>query len=341
MTAQLESTEQMRMDADGDRAQKLDRRHALEQTQLEAVGVERQCQQRLEFLERARAENLAAAESEAQRIAVIKSKLAELSASLEDAQSLTAAAEAQVTESEQAAASASRERAVAAERLSESEQEIRRRSDTASGVERERARAAGRLAAMDERVPLLNDEVIRLTARVESLRQELLTLETQREQELNSRKVAELEIERLHTQLQTEASAVEAVGDRQAEAIARLSSRREERSSLESRLRLLDEMASMGEGLDEAVKRILAQRQNYTWFAGMLGDLIETDSAHATFIESALGEDLQMLLVATHTDLETAVDSIRGQEGRVRIGAIDLVNPPPIPARNCRAWNLW
>ena len=328
VTAQLESTEQMRMDADGDRAQKLDRRHALEQTQLEAVGVERQCQQRLEFLERARSENLAAAESEAQRIAVIKSKLSDLSASLEDAQSLTAAAEAQVTESEQAAASASRERAVASERLSESEQEIRRRSDTASGVERERARAAGRLAAMDERVPLLNDEVIRLTARVESLRQELLTLETQREQELQSRKVAELEIERLHTQLQTEASAVEAVGDRQAEAIARLSSRREERSSLESRLRLLDEMASMGEGLDEAVKRILAQRQNYTWFAGMLGDLIETDSAHAPFIESALGEDLQMLLVATHTDLETAVDSIRGQEGRVRIGAIDLVNSP-------------
>ena len=324
VTTQLESTEQNRLDADSARAQKLDRRHSLEQTQLEAVGVERQCQQRLEFLEGARAENLAAAETEAQRISVIKSKLSELSASLEDAQALTEAAEAQVTESEQAAASASRERAEVSEKLSESEQEIRRRSDTASGVERERARAAGRLAAMDERVPLLNDEVKRLTARVESLQHELVTLEAQRATELQSRHVAEVEIERLHTHLQTEASAVESVGDRQAEAIARLSSRREERSSLESRLRLLDEMASMGEGLDDAVKRILAQRQNYTWLAGMLGDLIETDSAHAPFIESALGEDLQMLLVSTHTDIESAVDSIRGQEGRVRIGAIDM-----------------
>jgi chromosome segregation protein len=328
VTAQLETTEQQRLEADSLRAQKLDRRHSLEQTQLEAVGVERQCQQRLEFLEGARAENLAAAETEAQRIAAIKAKLSELSASLEDAQALTAAAEAQVTEAEQAAASASRERAVASEKLSESEQEIRRRSDTASGVERERARAAGRLAAMDERVPLLNEEVKRLTSRVESLQQELVTLETQRANELQSRQVAELEIERLHTQLQAEASAVEAVGDRQAEAMARLSSRREERSSLESRLRLLDEMASMGEGLDEAVKRILAQRQNYAWFAGMLGDLIETDSEHAPFIESALGEDLQMLLVGTHTDLETAVDSIRSQDGRVRMGAIDMPFSP-------------
>ena len=328
VTAQLETTEQQRLEADSLRAQKLDRRHSLEQIQLEAVGVERQCQQRLEFLEGARAENLAAAETEAQRIAAIKAKLSELSASLEDAQALTAAAEAQVTEAEQAAASASRERAVASEKLSESEQEIRRRSDTASGVERERARAAGRLAAMDERVPLLNEEVKRLTSRVESLQQELVTLETQRANELQSRQVAELEIERLHTQLQAEASAVEAVGDRQAEAMARLSSRREERSSLESRLRLLDEMASMGEGLDEAVKRILAQRQNYAWFAGMLGDLIETDSEHAPFIESALGEDLQMLLVGTHTDLETAVDSIRSQDGRVRMGAIDMPFSP-------------
>ena len=328
VTVQLETTEQQRLDADSDRAQKLDRRHSLEQTQLEAVGVERQCQQRLEFLEGARAENLAAAETEAQRIAAMKIKLSELSASLEDALALTAAAEAQVTEAEQAAASASRERAVASEKLSESEQEIRRRSDTASGVERERARAAGRLAAMDERVPLLNEEVKRLTMRVESLQQELTTLEAQRATELNSRHVAELEIERLHAQLQAEASAVEAVGDRQAEAMARLSSRREERSSLESRLRLLDEMASMGEGLDEAVKRILAQRQNYAWFAGMLGDLIETDSEHAPFIESALGEDLQMLLVGTHTDLESAVDSIRSQEGRVRMGAIDMPFSP-------------
>ena len=128
-------------------------------------------------------------------------------------------------------------------------------------------------------------------------------------------------LERVHRELASQAEQVSQLGDQQAEALRKLAALREDRSSLESRLRLLDEMAQLGEGLDEAVKRVLAERDRHAWLAGMLGDLIETDGATAALVEAALGDSLQTLVVRRTEDLAAATEAVRGLEGRVRLAA--------------------
>ena len=214
-----------------------------------------------------------------------------------------------------------RERNDLSEQAEAAEHGIRRRQEAVAGIERDRARASGRLAAVQERGPALEAEVARADARRERLRVELDQILAAKLAAQVQRQVAEDALERIHRELAAQADEVAALGDQQAGALRRLATLREERSSLESRLRLLDEMAQLGEGLDEAVKRVLAEREKHAWLAGMLGDLIETDASTAALIEAALGDHLQTLIVRRADDLGAATESVRGLEGRVRLAA--------------------
>ena len=128
------------------------------------------------------------------------------------------------------------------------------------------------------------------------------------------RLVAEDALERIHRDIAAHSEQVASLGDQQSEALKRLATLREDRSSLDSRLRLLDEMAQLGEGLDEAVKRVLADRERHHWLVGMLGDMLETDAANAAAIEAALGEELQTAGGATNG--RSGVGNRRGSRTR-------------------------
>ena len=321
IVAALEEAEAARHKADSDRTAALDRRHQLEQARLEAAGIQRQAEQRLDFIERARNENRATVESEAAKLDALRVQRGEHASRLEDAATEARQAEQSLEQVDREVTEATRQRNDHSEQLEAADHTLRRRQEAVSGVERERARAAGRLAAVQERGPALEQELERIEARRERLRLELDQITAARLAAQAERAVAEDEVERIHRAMQAQGEQASSLGEAHAEALRRLASLREDRSSLQSRLRLLDEMAQMGEGLDEAVKRVLAERDRHPWLLGMLGDLIETDATHASAIEAALGESLQALVLRRAEDLPGATDLVRVLEGRVLLAA--------------------
>jgi chromosome segregation protein len=332
VAAALEQAETARHQAEAHRAATLDRRHQLEQARLEAAAAQRQAEQRLEFIERHRTDNRGAAEGEAGRLDALQVRRREHASRLEDAASEAARAEVHLAQADAEQTECARQRNDQSERLAAAELDERRRSEVVAGIERDRARASGRLAAVSEREPALASELDRHAQRVERLRQELDQSLAMRLTAQVQRLAAQDMVDRLHRDLQEHAAASSALGDQQSGALQRLSALREERSSLQSRLRLLDEMAQLGEGLDESVKKVLDARERNPWLLGMLGDLIETDGAHASTIEAVLGDALQTLVVREHRMLDTAIESVRGMEGRIRLAAPSETDEPPLPS---------
>ena len=330
VAAALEAAEAARHEADAKRATTLDRRHQLEQARLEAAGVQRQAEQRLEFVERARAENRAAVESEAARLDALRVQRQEHASRLEDAVNEATQAEEAMAGVDREVTAFTRERNDFSEQMEAAEHAMRRRTEAVAGVERERARALGRLTAVQERGPSLEAELGRADVRRERLRLELDQILSARLTAQTQRLVAEDALERIHRDIAAHSEQVASLGDQQSEALKRLATLREDRSSLDSRLRLLDEMAQLGEGLDEAVKRVLADRERHHWLVGMLGDMLETDAANAAAIEAALGEELQTLVVRRTEDLASATDAVRALEGRVRLAAPSDVSTAPL-----------
>ncbi len=327
VAAALEQAEATRHELDSRRASTLDQRHQLEQVRLEAAGIQRQAEQRLDFVERARSENRSAVESEAARLEAMEVQHREHAARLEDAISDSDQAERTLAGVDLEVTECTGQRNDLAEQLEAADLTVRRKSETVAGVERERARALGRLAAIQERGPSLELELTRADARRDRLKVELDQIAEARTAAQHERSSAEAVLEQLHAQIAAHTEQVNSLGDQQSDALRRLATLREDRSSLESRLRLLHEMAQLGEGLDEAVKSILANRDHHPWLAGMLGDLIETDAAHAAAIEAALGDELQTLVVRRADDLPLAAESVRGLEGRVRLAAPCCAHP--------------
>jgi chromosome segregation protein len=328
--AALEEAEAARHGADADRAAALDRRHQLEQARLEAAGIQRQAEQRLDFIERARSENRATVEAEAAKLDALRVQRSEHASRLEDAAAEARQAAQSLEQVDREVTDATRERNDLSEQVEAADHTLRRRQEAVSGLERERARAAGRLAAVQERGPALEQEMDRIEARRERLRLELDQITAARLAAQAERGVAEDEVERIHRAMKAQGEQASSLGEAHAEALRRLAALREDRSSLQSRLRLLDEMAQLGEGLDEAVKRILAERDQHPWLLGMLGELIETDAVHAAAIEAALGETLQTLVLRRAEDLPGATDLVRVLDGRVQLAA-PAREPVPLP----------
>ena len=51
------------------------------------------------------------------------------------------------------------------------------------------------------------------------------------------------------------------------------------------------------EGLGDAVKTVLDNPDTYSGIRGLLADMIDTDRKHAAIVESAMGGNLELLLV--------------------------------------------
>ncbi|MCE9591779.1 MAG: chromosome segregation protein SMC [Planctomycetes bacterium] len=130
---------------------------------------------------------------------------------------------------------------------------------------------------------------------------------------------------------------------RQRELSQRLAAAKEERSGLDSRRSLLQEMQDKQEGVADPVKAVLARRNTahnnggvFGFVLGLLADMLEVEhdqSGNARLVEAALGDRQQALVVSSLTDL---CDTARGQEaikslaGRVMFLPIDQCAIPTV-----------
>jgi len=103
---------------------------------------------------------------------------------------------------------------------------------------------------------------------------------------------------------------------------------REQRSGLISRSEALREMQERLEGVNAGVRQLLQARSEgkLPMIRGMLGDFLQTDTAHAPVVEAALGGADQQLLADRYKDIEAAagdITAILGDSGSVEVLCLD------------------
>ncbi|MHC4909509.1 MAG: coiled-coil domain-containing protein, partial [Planctomycetota bacterium] len=150
---------------------------------------------------------------------------------------------------------------------------------------------------IDARTAELHEQLERLEKRIAQFEEERRGHLSERDEASTRRGTAEADVSRLENELARHDEAVAALGERQARLTGELAELRHGRAGVESRLHLLQEMHEAREGLGDAVKQVLDDREAFPGVIGLLGDAIDTDREHATIVEAALGANLQLLLV--------------------------------------------
>src|SRR5690606_19319298 len=130
------------------------------------------------------------------------------------------------------------------------------------------------------------------------------------------------EVTRLEAELRRQAEAAASLGTRHGALTSQIAELRHDLARIDSRRRLLEEMREAGEGLADAVRSVLADRERFPFVRGLLADAVETERVHAAAVEAAMGAHLELLLVDRVSDLESRMEEIRSLQGRVAFAPI-------------------
>tara|TARA_B100001059_G_scaffold220331_1_gene242215 strand:+ start:3684 stop:7406 length:3723 start_codon:yes stop_codon:yes gene_type:complete len=280
-----------------------DEQHALEQRLLELESTIERASQRRDLVCRQRTEaeeQLAETRSEKQKL---ETRATELLSAVEDAQNNLAAtaeqlqdAERQVDELSQKATSLHRDAEKATQDADMARVERERQAN-------HRAQVLASQKALEGRRKTLDEQSSRIEDRRTSLLDERQTVEDSRHQAESEINDARIEVERDETILRDHDEKAASLSKQHGDLAQQLADVRHQRAGVGSRLHLLEEMRQAREGLTDAVKNLLDDKERFgNGIHGVLGDLINTSREHASLVEAALGGDLQAVLTE---DLKT------------------------------------
>lgn len=324
--------EHSKNDAEASRQRAQEHQRTLESQRIEALGVQKQAEQRAELGERSLSELREQATHDAARLEEYAGRIDELSARVAAAGEQVAAAAEAATDAEVRVAAASTARARGTERAQQTRTNADRLRDQAQGADRDIARAQAHMAAIDDREQQLAEELTRLDRRRLPFDMELDSQRAARNGHVVRGAVAVDEGRRHEAEIHAHIATASKLGDRHAGMARRLTELRDERTALESRRQLLQEMQRAREGVDQAVRTVLGDRQRFPAVTGLLGDSVETDLADAPVVEAALGRDLELLLVERTLHVPELAAACSSVDGRVTLVAADLP-PSTLPAR--------
>ena len=308
LVAELAKAEDAKQDAEINRHNVATEQHRLEQRRLELSSSEAQARQRAEFAQRSLTEAQASLEDERRQLAQFGQESAALAEELATAKSSLEGAQADSAEVEQTAIRESERRQQAQQAAFEAQRAADLVGEVANRLERERGGLAQRLAAIESRSRSLNDELRRVEARIEPFARELDSLRATRLQHVVRGQVATDEIVRIQRQLDERTRAASSLSESQSQLARALAKVRDEKTAVESRRRVLDEMGRAHEGLGSGVRTVLNDRTRFGSVIGVVADLVDTDRANADAVEAALGDLLELIviddpsLLATHAD---------------------------------------
>ncbi|MBN2064718.1 MAG: chromosome segregation protein SMC [Sedimentisphaerales bacterium] len=222
------------------------------------------------------------------------------------------------------------ERAQQAMELNEYRSQLDDEKSGLMDIVRQTARLHNEINAIDIRCDNLNNQKDRLLGRADVIRQEM--------QDLLSRKAAfndkaqQIAVvqESCAAQLEEKRQQLAAVSQQRLECAEELSTAREDRSGLQSRKNLLQDMEAKWEGVDKGVKSILTARKenadNYYYVRGLAAELIRSEVKYAAIVEAALGAAAQNLVVSDSGELLKDQERLGKLAGRVFMTCLDLVS---------------
>ncbi|MFZ9915762.1 MAG: AAA family ATPase, partial [Phycisphaerales bacterium] len=299
--------------------------HRLEQRRLELGGLESQAKQRAEFAQRTLDEaREVTALLAANGLATERAQLSALEAESDALSTQATQAEEQVAAAQEAAADAERAAQAQNERRIEAQQqafEATRVADAlaeqAARLARERGALAQRLAAIESRSRSLTDEMRRLETRLEPFAREIDQHRAARLAHVVRGQVAHDEIERIQRRLDERIIMASALGDTQSQLARELARVRDDRTAVESRRRVLDEMSRAHEGLGSGVRAVLSDKSRFPGVVGVLADLVDTDRADAEAVECALGDLLELVVTEDAAALPALAQAALSLRSRV------------------------
>ncbi len=309
-----------------------DEQHAVEQARLATSGRKSSAAQRADYAGRSLADARQQLADDSRRLAEVESAIAGINQRTGEADVQVAGCAQDVADAERDVASATEERA----RASAAAIETRQRHDAArealAGIERERSQLANRASSLEARRHALAEQRGKLAARRDPFARELDGHRVSRTAAVVRSLVLDDEIRRLQSELDERSRRAASLGDTHAELLARLAGFRDERTGLESRRRVLEELERSREGVGGATKAVLTDTERFPFVRGLLADAIETGSAEAELVEAALGERLELLVVdALDPLLEgPALAAARDLEGRIAF--FPIASPAALPA---------
>ena len=171
----------------------------------------------------------------------------------------------------------------------------------------------------------------RLSGRAETGQAELeklLTEKARHEVRLND---IEKVLGELTQSLESKRKESEEIDSRIATDAKRLAHSKEARSALSSELSLLTDMENSREGLNSAVKSILADRSaendKFDYVEGILADIVSADVEYATGVEAGLEGQTCALVVNDTSKLLADTEAIKKLDGRVNFICMDKIGP--------------
>ncbi len=329
LAATLTGLEEAKQAAEIDRHHIQQAQHELEQERLSAQGRLDQASQRIELVSRHRAEAEAAIAEETRRIGELEVRVEEMRRDL-------AEVEARIDEAASESATAERELAEATERRRELDTRraavARTHADaqeTAVEADRARIRAESAARGLEDREHGLHDRLCRLEEKARPFARDL---DQHRAQRNTSRVRSLVVLDRIAVvdrRLTTEEGRIAALDEQRSDLATRLADNRDERTRVDSRRRLLEEMASAGEGIGDAVRRVIALSEDSNPVEGIIGplaDRLEVDRVNADAIEAALGTHLQSVLVESSAVAHEIRRRLPDLDGRVELLPLARLN---------------
>jgi len=318
-SAQQQRLEEQKRDAELARASLVDQRRELEQRIHAAEHHRQQGEQREQLTARAIEEQRQRVESDQQRYQELGDRLVALDSDIRQSEQQAEHIAGELARAEQALDEAQSARTSLLESLNEHRADLDQRRSRCEDIERRRTSLLASLEADQRRLAGLREQIEATDAKRTTLEEQRDSSHAVLNQSREQLVTIEHEIHRLTGQAGTQAGEIASLTENRARQADRVGELDSLRVRLDARASTLREMARAMTGLGEAVKGVLERRDQGLGYAGViapLADLIETDAAHASVVESALGASLSALVVPSSVCLPTA-EELAGLTGRV------------------------
>jgi len=344
ITDQLSRVEDERQIVELDRHRLQKERNELERERLEQTARRDQSNQRREMTVRSKQQAEKELAGERTQLDKLRIRCENLRADLNDQADRVRQLTEQVSESEQAVEGVERRRDALQRNVNEHAEHLSEARSVLTGIDREKTALAVSVESLDHRLSTMNEQTATLSTRQRNLTEQTEELvEQQNETEQRRDELTEQidTCERTNQELNQKA---EMLTGTHHEIGQRLNRTEQELARLDSRRHTLQEMQQSGEGLSEAVRHVLASRDEgsaFSFVRGLLADTIETEIEHAPLVEAALGSALQALLVDSAETLVEHHDDLEHLSGRVPFLPIntdqpDSFDPIPFGAELCQ-----
>tara|TARA_B100000959_G_C14996921_1_gene630777 strand:+ start:3186 stop:6893 length:3708 start_codon:yes stop_codon:yes gene_type:complete len=293
--------------------------------QTEDEAALRHANQRKEMLTRSIGETREQVEDERKQLHELKARLASTSAQREDVKEEIAASTERLAEADRAVESITirhaqcQQKGVSLQdRLSAVQEEI----ETATSDE---SQYRSRFESAKERLSSLSQQHERVATNQSQLRKEVSDLNQRLKTTSDEIHQAQSTVEKHEEVLRSHDNAAASLGEQAEELTSDLEVMRHQRAASGSRLHLLEEMQEAREGLTDAVKHVLDNQEQFVGLQGLIGDAIDTNHADASLVESALGTNIQLLLVDNSAAIQNIQTTLESVVGRVGLIAADTI----------------